>query len=71
MAAVVGVISRCGLSIDACHRNQTNRSNTDVHNIFLYLNFRINLYITRITPEHNGPCPNSVSYDYIIKCEHF
>ena len=25
-AAIIGIISRTGISIDACHRNQTNKS---------------------------------------------
>ena len=35
MAAVVGIINRCGLKVDGHHRNQHYKSNVVVHTVFI------------------------------------
>ena len=37
MAAIVGVISRCGYCIDVCHRNQLNKSKLALYKPLLLL----------------------------------
>ena len=37
MAAIVGIISRCGLRIEACHRNQPNKSKLALYKPLLCL----------------------------------
>ena len=37
MAAIVGIVSRCGLRIDTCHRNQPNTSKLVLYKPLLHL----------------------------------
>ena len=43
MAAVVGIISRCELGMDACHRNRLNKIKPVLYKLLLWLLF--NSYI--------------------------
>ena len=43
MAAVVNVISRHGLSIDTCHRNQHNKSKLALHRALIHINSHLKL----------------------------
>ena len=48
MAATVSIVSRCGLSIDAHHRNQHNESKLAMYNPLLQFNSRLEqLYISK------------------------
>ena len=38
MAGVVGIISRCGLSIEACQRNQLNKSKLALYKLSIHFN---------------------------------
>ena len=45
MAAVISIFSRCGLSTDACHKNQPNKSKLSLYKQLLSTNNLKQLYI--------------------------
>ena len=42
MAAIVCIVNRHGLTIEACHRNQPNKSKLALHKPLLHFNSQLN-----------------------------
>ena len=50
VAAIGGIISGCGLNIDACYRNQANRSRVVLYKLWIHFSSHlIQLYINNKT----------------------
>ena len=67
MATIVCFVSRCGLSIDTCHRNQPNKSKLVLHKPFLSLqqSFETAVYI-QVTRQRASVILMDVAYVGIV-----